>query len=117
MATIPAKRSGSRAKTPAITPPVEQEVLTTDEVAVYLRVTREEVVRLVMEAGLPGRKTSDDWRFLKSAIQSWLVQPKDSMGKAALLALAGKFANDPFLNDITEGAYRQRRLSSLVRKG
>lgn len=117
MATSTPKRTGSRVKTSAITPPVEQEVLTTDEVAVYLRVTREEVVRLVMEAGLPGRKTSDDWRFLKSAIQSWLVQPEDLMGKAALLALAGKFADDPFLDDISERVYGQRRASSPWRKG
>lgn len=85
------------------------DVLTLEEAADYLRVPATEVVRLVTESGLPGRKTSTDWRFLKSAIQVWLTQPERPLGNSALLALAGQFANDPFLDEIVEEVYSQRK--------
>lgn len=88
------------------------EVLTLKEVAEYLRLSPEEVVRLVTDAGLPGRKTSSDWRFLKAAVQEWLTQPERTLVNAALLELAGQFAKDPFLDDITATAYKQRKRSA-----
>ena len=84
------------------------EVLTLAEAADYLRVSTDETLRLVSEQGLPGRRTSEDWRFLKNALQEWLKQPERLGGSTALLSLAGQFAADPFLDQIVEEAYRLR---------
>ena len=83
-------------------------VLTLAEAADYLRVSTDETLRLVSEQGLPGRRTSEDWRFLKNALQEWLKQPERLGGSTALLSLAGQFAADPFLDQIVEEAYRLR---------
>ncbi len=110
-AMVPRKRSSGKQVTPfdKTLPP---DVLTLDEAAKYLRVPPGEVVRLVTDAGLPGRKTSADWRFLKSAVQAWLTQPERPMGNSAMLALAGRFADDPFLEEIVKGAYDRRKRSA-----
>lgn len=111
MATSATPSKPVRRKKPTAVQSVSQataEVLTLAEAADYLRVSTEETLRLVSEQGLPGRRTSDDWRFLKNALQEWLKQPERLGGPTALLALAGKFADDPFLEQIVEEAYRQR---------
>ena len=48
------------------------EVLTLEEVADYLRLPPEVVLRQAINGKLPGRKIEDHWRFLKSAINAWL---------------------------------------------
>jgi len=111
MATAATPSKSARGKKPTASKPVSNataEVLTLAEAADYLRVSTDETLRLVSEQGLPGRRTSDDWRFLKNALQEWLKQPERLGGPTALLALAGKFADDPFLDQIVEEAYRQR---------
>jgi excisionase family DNA binding protein len=86
------------------------EVLTTAEVAAYLRIPEADVLDLVHSQNLPGRFTGRDWRFLKSAIQQWLstTAPTPQSRKEAQLALAGKYKDDPDLMRICEEAYRQR---------
>jgi excisionase family DNA binding protein len=55
------------------------EVLTLEEVAEYLRLPSEVVLRQAINGKLPGRKIEDHWRFLKSAINAWLsLQPISS---------------------------------------
>ncbi len=83
------------------------DVLTLSEAAAYLRLSDADVLRLVREQGLPGRQVGDEWRFLQAALQAWLSQAAGS-GKAALLASAGLFRDDPFLDEIVREAYRQR---------
>jgi hypothetical protein len=63
---------------------------------------------MVFEQQLPARQIGRDWRFLKSALQDWLRTPPPRSSKEALLAMAGKFKDDPFLEDIVQEAYRQR---------
>src|SRR5258708_6227487 len=65
------------------------EVFTLAEAATYLRLSEPEIVRLVHAQNLPGRCTGSDWRFLKSAIQQWLMagSPRQAR-KEAQLALA-----------------------------
>ena|SRR5579862_6062496 len=87
------------------------EVLTLAEAAVYLRLSEDEVERLVWSERLPGRQIGKEWRFLKTALQDWLQMPSRKGTKAALLAMAGKYKDDPFLDEIVREAYRQRRLS------
>jgi hypothetical protein len=86
------------------------EVLTLEEAAAYLRLPEAEVVGLVQSQGLPGRCIAGEWRFLKPAIQHWLAtaSPTWETRKAAILELAGKYKDDPDLEQIVADAYRQR---------
>jgi hypothetical protein len=60
--------------------------------------------------GLPGRLINGEWRFLRSAIQQWLSasQPTAELRNAALLAAAGSWKDDPYLEDMLEEIYRRR---------
>jgi hypothetical protein len=95
---------------PALVNGPSGEVLTLAEAAAYLRLPEADVVSLVHSQGLPGRCTADEWRFLKAAIQHWLAtaSPSWETRKAAILELAGKYKDDPDLEQIVEDAYRQR---------
>jgi excisionase family DNA binding protein len=86
------------------------DVFTLEEAAAYLRLLESDVLRLVREQGLPARQLGLEWRFLKTAIQQWLStgSPRPQSGKEALLALAGKYKDDPDLMNICEEAYRRR---------
>jgi hypothetical protein len=57
---------------------------------------------------LPGRQLAGEWRFLKSSLRDWLNEPKKSAGNEAFLAIAGKFKDDPYLDEICREIYRQR---------
>jgi excisionase family DNA binding protein len=84
------------------------DVLTLAEAAAYLRLSEDEIVRLVNQQDLPGRYTGSEWRFSKPAIQAWLSQPPPKPSKQAQLAAAGAFKDDPDLEAIVEEIYRQR---------
>jgi excisionase family DNA binding protein len=84
------------------------DILTLSEAAEYLRLNEEELKRLVSDSDLPGRQIGNEWRFFKTALQSWLSTPRRATGMKAVLAMAGKFKNDPFLEEIVREAYRQR---------
>jgi excisionase family DNA binding protein len=85
-------------------------VLTLAEAAAYLRIPESEVRAQVHSQGLPGRLIGGEWRFLKAAIQQWLSTgaPTWETRKAAILELAGKYKDDPDLEQIVEDAYRRR---------
>jgi excisionase family DNA binding protein len=86
------------------------EVLTLAEAATYLRLPESGVFGLVHSLGLPGRFTGSEWRFLRGAIQDWLRTglPTTPTRKEAQLALAGKYKDDPNLQQICQDAYRKR---------
>jgi excisionase family DNA binding protein len=84
------------------------EVLTLTEAAAYLRVSETDVLQMVETQDLTGRQIGKEWRFLKSAVQQWLGGTSKS-SKQALLGLAGKFKDDPYLEEITRDAYRRRK--------
>ena len=50
----------------------KREVLTLEEVARYLRLPKDTIVRQAAQGAIPGRKVEDTWRFLKAAIDDWL---------------------------------------------
>jgi excisionase family DNA binding protein len=106
--TKPRPSRKPRKRAPKSLPAAIPEVLTLAEAAAYLRVTEEEVGRLVGPAGLPGRLIGDQWRFLKSAIQAWLATPPARSGKEALLSQAGAMKDDPDLNEMLENIYKDR---------
>ncbi len=84
------------------------DILTLSEASAYLRLPEEELKRLAREGGLPGREIGKEWRFFKAALQSWLSTPRRTPGTQAILAMAGKFKDDPFLDEIIREVYRQR---------
>ena len=104
----PAKRTAGRNGVPSATEP--NDVMTLAEAAAYLRVSENDVVGAVTTQGLPARMIGGEWRFTKAAILQWMSvsQPTAEMRKAAQLAMAGKYKDDPNLEQIVEDAMRQR---------
>ena len=88
--------------------PVTANVLTLAEAAAYLRVAEDDVVRLVYTQDLSGRKIGDQWRFLKSSLENWLSKPARPPGNEALLALAGSWKDDPYVDEMLTEIYKQR---------
>ena len=85
------------------------DVLTLAEAAAYLRVSEDEVVRLVRYQDLPGRLLGAEWRFLKAAINDWLRTPPPRGSKEAILSVAGILKDDPDLEKGLEEIYQRRR--------
>ncbi|GEM_PF-3601319 len=52
-------------------------ILTLDEVANYLRLSKEVIEKLANSGKIPGRRIEDSWRFLRTAIDDW-VRGSDS---------------------------------------
>lgn len=51
----------------------EDEVLTLEELAVYLKLSKSTVYKLVGENKIPGQKVGRHWRFSRAAIDKWLA--------------------------------------------
>ena len=49
-------------------------VLTIDELAHYLKVSKSTLYKLCQEGQVPGRKIGRHWRFSKPVIDEWLKQ-------------------------------------------
>lgn len=81
------------------------EVLTVEEVAEYLRLPQEAVIRQTLLGNIPGRKIEDNWRFLKAAIDEWLCS---QYGRSILIQQAGVFADDDSLDDLRASIYAAR---------
>ena len=54
------------------------EVLTIDELAVYLKIPKSTLYKLVREGAVPCQKVGKHWRFHKEAIDEWLKQQPNS---------------------------------------
>jgi excisionase family DNA binding protein len=99
---------------PAPAPPTQEvngpaaEVLTLGEAAAYLWLPEADVLRLVDEQGLPGRRLANEWRFLKAAIQQWLSTPPPRYSKEAQLAVIGSWKDDPLVEEELKEVMRQR---------
>lgn len=53
------------------------EVLTIDELAVYLKIPKSTLYKLVREGRIPSQKVGRHWRFHKGAIEDWLRSNSD----------------------------------------
>jgi excisionase family DNA binding protein len=50
------------------------EIMTMDELAEYLKISKSTLYKLAVENKLPGQKVGKRWRFHKEAINEWLKQ-------------------------------------------
>jgi excisionase family DNA binding protein len=80
-------------------------VLTLEETSRYLRLSAQTVEQLALKGEIPGRRVEGTWRFLRKALEEWLLG-KD--GRAAWLKFAGAFADDETLPEILAAAYKAR---------
>ena len=81
------------------------DVLTLEELADYLRLSKETIERQVIQGQIPGRRIEDSWRFLKAAIDDWL-RSHDS--RTILLQQAGALATDETLPQLRTAIYAAR---------
>ena len=56
------------------------EVLTIDELAVYLKIPKSTLYKLVREGAVPCQKVGKHWRFHKEAIDEWLAHQPENGG-------------------------------------
>jgi len=63
---------------------VANDIMTIDELSVYLRVSKSTLYKLVQSGALPGQKVGKQWRFHKDAVDEWLArnprQDKENKG-------------------------------------
>lgn len=52
-------------------------VLTIDELAEYLKISKSTLYKLAQEGRIPGQKVGKHWRFRKDAIDRWLERTPD----------------------------------------
>jgi len=81
--------------------------MTLPEAAAYLRVAEQDVLQLVQEQALPGRKVGDGWRFLKPAVDCWLGTPA-APNKRNVWDTFGAMKDDPYLEEMLKEIYRRR---------
>jgi excisionase family DNA binding protein len=84
----------------------KREVLTLEEVARYLRLPKDTVVRQAAQGAIPGRQIEDTWRFLKAAIDDWL-RSYDS--RTLLLQQTDALTEDESLPALLKTIYATRK--------
>lgn len=52
------------------------DVLTIEELAVYLKIPRSTLYKLVREGKIPSQKIGRHWRFRKAGIDHWLEETR-----------------------------------------
>jgi len=57
---------------------VTDRVLTIDELAEYLKVSKSTLYKLAQEGKVPGQKVGKHWRFSKDAVDTWLRANENS---------------------------------------
>jgi excisionase family DNA binding protein len=58
-------------------------VLTIDELAHYLKVSKSTLYKLCQEGQVPGRKVGRHWRFSKTVIDAWIARAGITRGGEA----------------------------------
>ena len=59
----------------------DESVLTVDELALYLKLPKSTVYKLVQEGRIPGQKLGKQWRFSRAAISRWLDSQQSNSGE------------------------------------
>ncbi len=55
------------------------EVMTIEELSVYLKVSKSTLYKLAQEGSLPGQKVGKHWRFHRDVIDRWLASRLDNI--------------------------------------
>lgn len=63
-----------------------QGVMTVKKLAAYLEVHQSTIYRLLKRSTLPRFKIGSDWRFLKSAVDEWMIEEIKRQGNGAALS-------------------------------
>ncbi len=50
------------------------DVLTLDEVATYLRISKSSLYKIVQRGEIPGQKIGKHWRFHRTSLEQWLKE-------------------------------------------
>ena len=59
----------------------QNPILTMDDLAVYLKVSKSTLYKLVQEGKVPGHKVGKHWRFRRVTIDQWLDEKDKSISK------------------------------------
>ncbi len=54
----------------------QNNVLTIDELAAYLKISKSTLYKLAQRGDLPGQKIGKHWRFRKDIIDQWLAESR-----------------------------------------
>ena len=57
---------------------MQENLLTTEQVAEYLKVDKFTIYRLVAQKKIPAFRVGSQWRFKKSVIEDWLMRNSNS---------------------------------------
>ena len=55
-------------------PEADDEILTLDEVAAYLKAGKKTVYRLAQQGQIPGFKLGGTWRFRRTELDRWIAE-------------------------------------------
>ena len=58
---------------------MDKEVLTVKQVAEFLQMDERTIYKLAKQGDIPSFKVSNQWRFLKKDIESWVEQKKSEV--------------------------------------
>lgn len=67
----------------------KDEILTLTEIAGYLKVSEKTILRMVQSGEFPGVKVSNQWRFVRAAVDDWLSARMHFAPTADLLDVVG----------------------------
>jgi excisionase family DNA binding protein len=60
---------------------MQEHLLTTDQVANYLKIDKFTVYRLVAQKKIPAFKVGNQWRFKRTMIEAWLTRNSNMQTK------------------------------------
>jgi excisionase family DNA binding protein len=52
---------------------MEQEILTIEEAADYLKIGKRSIYKLAKDGKIPGKKVLNKWRFEKDSLRAWVA--------------------------------------------
>lgn len=61
---------------------IESTVLTIDDLANYLKVSKSTLYKLAQEGAVPGQKVGRHWRFHRQAVDEWLCNQSTTAAKS-----------------------------------
>ena len=56
------------------------DILTLDELSIYLRISKSTLYKLVREGKIPSQKIGRHWRFRRETIDQWLSEKQPKRG-------------------------------------